>query len=435
MLFLLMNLKAALGSLLLAEACVSFVSPVSSDSQKEISSGVEQYKQRQQKPYFDFKGYDNIYAVLVNGDSWDAKHIGNIMQAEEVLGEIGVPPENMYSVSRRFTKGQRPVPSPVHVHSNRTTSLEIVLAEVQQRAGENDLIFFYVTGHGVDAQGGCIDFPNGCYGIDTFIEKLSFMKEKNIDGIFLFDMCYSGSFPEKIINMGISVKVMTPAEGTEETKCQFFTPFFWTAVEKGVDYNNNGRATFFDAFRFAMTHYRNTTGTKGEGTYRETIPELTMENYEQFIGNSYPVLVDITASWCGPCQKMQPEIDKLKSRYGDNLTIVKLREDFLVSKNPEHYQQNPEYHQLIDRLGIKVRAIPTLVFLQGSHVETVIGYRTAEQLSEFVESNFSLSWKGIEDIKFEESMEKAHHAYYAILGSSALVLGTAWFLHRKRRKK
>ncbi len=380
-------------------------------------------------PYFDFAGYENIYAVLVNGDSWEAKHMANIVRAEEVLGEIGVPPENMYSISRRFTKELRPVPSPVHVYNNRTTSLELVLGEVQQRVQENDIIFFYVTGHGDDAQGGCIDFPNGCYGIDTFIDKLSFMKEKNIDGIFLFDYCYSGIFPEKIIDAGISVKVMTPAEGGETTQCQFFTPFFWAAVEKGVDYNNNGRATFFDAFRFAMAHYRNETGTKREGTYRETIPELTQENYNQFIGTGRPLIVDITATWCGPCKKMQPEIDKLKSRYGDNLTIVKITED------DGNGGKNIEYYQLIDRLGINVRAIPTLVFIQGSHVQTYIGYHTADQLSDLVESSFSLSWKEVDEIMFEERMEKAYDAYYLILAGSAFVLGAAWFIHRKRKKK
>lgn len=427
MLYLFMNFKASLSSLLFAGACAS------SQPREIMPKVLEQYQQREQKPYADFAGYEQVYAIVINGDSWEAKHIQNVMRAEEVLREIGVPPENTYSVSRRFAKGNSPIPTLVHAYGNRTTSLELVLADVQQRVQENDLLFFFVTGHGDDAQGGCIKFPNGCYGIDTFIERLSFMKEKNIDGIFLFDHCSSGVFPEKLIDAGISAKAFSPAQGTEETKCQFFTPFFWAAVEKGVDYNNNGRATFFDAFRFAMTHYRHETGTLGEGTYRETIPELTLKNYDHFIGTSYPVIVDITASWCGACQKMEPEIDKLKTRYGDNLTIVKLKEDLEDEKSKS--KQNPEYYPLIDRLGIKVHAIPTLVFIQGSNVQPFIGYRTADQLSDLVQSTFSLSWKGIETVTYEDDMKKAYHAHYAFLAGSALLLGTAWFVHKKRKKK
>ena len=36
------------------------------------------------------------------------------------------------------------------------------------------------------------------------------------------------------------------------------------------------------------------------------------------------VVMDCTASWCGPCKLVAPLMDQLADEYGDQVTVVKL---------------------------------------------------------------------------------------------------------------
>ena len=41
--------------------------------------------------------------------------------------------------------------------------------------------------------------------------------------------------------------------------------------------------------------------------------QVTKENYEQEVAkSSKPVIVDVYATWCGPCQMMEPIIEELE---------------------------------------------------------------------------------------------------------------------------
>ncbi len=77
------------------------------------------------------------------------------------------------------------------------------------------------------------------------------------------------------------------------------------------------------------------------------------------------VVLDCTASWCGPCKLVAPLMDQLAEEYGDQVTVVKLDID-----------QNKA---IAKRFGIK--SIPAVLFFkQGEQVDTVIG---AKPYSEF----------------------------------------------------
>ena len=39
------------------------------------------------------------------------------------------------------------------------------------------------------------------------------------------------------------------------------------------------------------------------------------------------VLVDFWATWCGPCLKLGPTLEKIKSKWGDNIDVVKVDVD------------------------------------------------------------------------------------------------------------
>ena len=51
-------------------------------------------------------------------------------------------------------------------------------------------------------------------------------------------------------------------------------------------------------------------------------------NFEsEVIQASVPVLVDFSATWCGPCKKLEPVIDEIAGDYDSKLKVVKVDVD------------------------------------------------------------------------------------------------------------
>ncbi len=82
------------------------------------------------------------------------------------------------------------------------------------------------------------------------------------------------------------------------------------------------------------------------------------------------LVVDCTATWCGPCKLVAPLIDKLADNYGDRAKISKLDID---NNKP-----------IAKRFGL--RSIPAVMFFkQGELVETLVGVKPYEEFSGAVE--------------------------------------------------
>jgi len=85
---------------------------------------------------------------------------------------------------------------------------------------------------------------------------------------------------------------------------------------------------------------------------------------------SVPVLIDLWASWCGPCHMMAPEIDKVAERTAGRALILKV-----------DTEANPE---LSARYGI--RSIPTIMIFQGGKEATrTAGVQPAATLEQLIE--------------------------------------------------
>lgn len=98
---------------------------------------------------------------------------------------------------------------------------------------------------------------------------------------------------------------------------------------------------------------------------------ITKENVEQEVGgSSLPVVVDVYATWCGPCQQMTPIFEELEKEIGDKVKFAKLNVD--------------EARELSIQYG--VTSVPTFVFIKNNdikHKET--GYMSKEDLKAKVE--------------------------------------------------
>jgi thioredoxin 1 len=76
-------------------------------------------------------------------------------------------------------------------------------------------------------------------------------------------------------------------------------------------------------------------------------------NFEsEVVKSDVPVLVDFTATWCGPCRQIAPLVDQLADEYEGKAKVVKLD----IDESPETAR----------RFGI--RGVPTILVFKGGEV-------------------------------------------------------------------
>ena len=80
--------------------------------------------------------------------------------------------------------------------------------------------------------------------------------------------------------------------------------------------------------------------------------------FDDLLTKEVPLVVDCTASWCGPCKLVAPMMDKLAAEFGDRVNVFKLDLD----------RNKP----VASRFGIK--SIPAVMFFKGGELkETLTG--------------------------------------------------------------
>jgi thioredoxin 1 len=71
-------------------------------------------------------------------------------------------------------------------------------------------------------------------------------------------------------------------------------------------------------------------------------------SFDTIINSEKPVLIDFSATWCGPCKTLAPILKQVKDSLGERITIIKID----VDKN----QQLSSKYQ--------VRGVPTMILYQ-----------------------------------------------------------------------
>jgi len=97
-----------------------------------------------------------------------------------------------------------------------------------------------------------------------------------------------------------------------------------------------------------------------------------MATFSELINADKPVLVDFFAEWCGPCKTMKPILEDLKTKIGNQVTILKVD----VDKSP---QASNNY---------KIQGVPTLILFKKGVVKwRQSGVVSALQLEKIILEN------------------------------------------------
>jgi thioredoxin 1 len=87
--------------------------------------------------------------------------------------------------------------------------------------------------------------------------------------------------------------------------------------------------------------------------------EINDASFEaEVLKSDQPVLVDFSATWCGPCKQLTPIVDELADEYEGRVKVVKVDVD--------------ASQQVAGKYGIM--SVPTVLFFNGGEpVETIVG--------------------------------------------------------------
>jgi len=98
---------------------------------------------------------------------------------------------------------------------------------------------------------------------------------------------------------------------------------------------------------------------------------IIQENFEKEITQStMPIVLDVYATWCGPCQQMMPILEELEKELGSKYKFAKLNVD--------------EAREVSIQYG--VTSVPTFIFIKNGEVKgKETGYMSKDVLKEKIE--------------------------------------------------
>ena len=101
---------------------------------------------------------------------------------------------------------------------------------------------------------------------------------------------------------------------------------------------------------------------------------VTEDNFKtEVLESEVPVLVDFTATWCGPCKMLAPLVDELAEEWQGKVNIYKMDVDTSPT-TPIKYN---------------VMGVPSLIlFKNGEIAARITGFRPKKQLAKTFEPHF-----------------------------------------------
>ena len=102
-----------------------------------------------------------------------------------------------------------------------------------------------------------------------------------------------------------------------------------------------------------------------------TVKKITDNNTSE-LDAAKVALLDVSATWCGPCKMIAPVVEELSEEMADTLEVYNADAD-----------ENPELAK-----KFRVMSIPNLMILkEGKVTARQVGFQSAEALKAWVEAN------------------------------------------------
>lgn len=79
---------------------------------------------------------------------------------------------------------------------------------------------------------------------------------------------------------------------------------------------------------------------------------ITNTNFEMFLDDPKPLMIDFWATWCGPCRALAPTVDDIEEEYAGRVTVAKCNVD--------------DAEEIA--MQFRVMSIPTLIFIKDGQV-------------------------------------------------------------------
>ena len=104
------------------------------------------------------------------------------------------------------------------------------------------------------------------------------------------------------------------------------------------------------------------------------VPKYKIEEGRIMPVDGKPMIVDFSATWCGPCRQLKPIFEELAEEFRDRITFLTIDTD-----------ENPELAQ-----AYNVTGIPTLIFINkdGQIQDTISGFQNRDQLLAAINTYF-----------------------------------------------
>ena len=94
---------------------------------------------------------------------------------------------------------------------------------------------------------------------------------------------------------------------------------------------------------------------------------ITTDNFQSYLNGDLPLVVDLWATWCGPCKMIAPVISQLATEYDGKIVVGKCD----VEENDD----------IAAEYG--VRNIPTVLFFKGGQlVDKMVGAANKSKFDE-----------------------------------------------------
>jgi len=95
---------------------------------------------------------------------------------------------------------------------------------------------------------------------------------------------------------------------------------------------------------------------------------------EQVLQSEIPILVEFGAAWCGPCKRMEPELEQLAGKLSGKIKIAKLDVDECASVTMQY----------------QIMSVPTIVlFVKGEPCTRMSGYQPRDRIMDKIENYLS----------------------------------------------